>query len=326
VTHHDHDHDRSPAHSDGGLGHHHHHHHGHGHGPGQAPRQIVRAIIITVIFMVIEFVGGWISNSLALISDAAHMLTDVGALFLSLFAIWLAKRPAPGKMSFGWHRVEILGALLSGLLIWVIAGFLVYEAVLRLQAPPEVQGLTVLVVAAIGLAANLLSMRMLHSSQHENMNVRAAYLHMIADALGSVGAVVAGAVLWLTDWRPIDPIITVLFSGLMLVSSWSLVKEALAVLMESTPSHLDQDQVQRDLESLAGVQEVHDLHIWTVSSGRLALSVHIIAREAQDVVLSKANDVLKLRYNIVHTTIQIEHPDKFNSERCYDCAPAAAKR
>ncbi len=314
-AHHDHDHDHSHGHG-----------HGHDHGPA-SPRAIVKAIGITATFMIVEFVGGWWANSLALISDAAHMLTDVGALLLSLFAIWVSRRPVSSTMSFGWHRAEILGALASGLIIWALAGFIVYEAVQRLQNPPEVQGLTVLVIAAVGLAANLVSMRLLHSSKHENMNVRAAYLHMLADTLGSVGAVVAGGVLWLTGWRPIDPIITLLFAGLMLVSSWSLVKEALAVLMESTPSHLDPAKVHAELAGLTGVRECHDLHIWSVSSGRLALSVHLITEgKGSGDVLAAANSLLQEKYGIIHTTIQIENPEEFKSERCYDCAPQPARQ
>jgi cobalt-zinc-cadmium efflux system protein len=308
----------------GGHGHGHEHHHDddHGHSRDKSPSAIVKAIIITAIFMVVEFFGGWWANSLALVSDAAHMLTDIGALLLSLFAIWVAKRPASSSMSFGWHRAEILGALVSGLLIWALAGFIIYEAVQRLQDPPGVQGLMVFVVATFGLAANLASMRLLHSSKHENMNVRAAYLHLLADTMGSVGAVVAGLVLWLTGWRPIDPIITLLFAGLMLVSSWSLVKEALAVLMESTPSHLDPLQVKTELTSISGVRECHDLHIWSVSSGRLALSVHLITTgSAAGDVLGAANRLLQEKYGILHTTIQIENPDQFQSERCYDCVP-----
>lgn len=270
--------------------------------------------------MVIEFVGGWFSNSLALISDAAHMLTDIGAMLLSLFALWIARRPVTLSMSFGYHRAEILGALSSGLLIWLISGVLIYEAVVRMQAPPEVRAPVVFVVAVIGLIANLFSMRILHSAKKENLNIRAAYLHLLADALGSVGAIVAGAVLWLTGWRPIDPIITILFAVLMLVSSWSLVKEAIEVLMESTPSHIDPEQIQKELQALPTVREAHDLHIWSVSSGRLALSVHLIS-DASEALLVAANELLENHFGIVHTTIQVEHPDRFQSKRCYDCMP-----
>lgn len=303
---HHHDHDHS-------------HHHFHAH-DGEAPRSIVRAIVITFIFMGIEAVGGFIANSLALISDAGHMLTDIGALLLSLFAIWMAKRPKTATMSFGYHRAEILGALASGLLIWMISGVLIYESILRLQHPEEIQGKLVFVIATIGLLANLISMRILHEDRHKNINVRAAYLHLLSDTLGSVGAIIAGLVLWLTGWRPIDPLITLLFAALMLYSSWSLVKEAVGVLMESTPSSLDPHKVLKDLESLAGVQEVHDLHIWSVSTGRMALSVHIIATTA-DALVAQVNELLEARYGIIHTTIQVEHPDHFVSSRCYDCSP-----
>jgi cobalt-zinc-cadmium efflux system protein len=322
---HDHNHTHSGhSHDD----HDHGHDHGHGHGGhhhahsmrGKAPTVIVRAILVTFVFMIVELVGGWMSNSLALISDAAHMLTDIGAMLLSLFAIWVARRPVTLTMSFGYHRAEILGALLSGLLIWLISGVLIYEAVIRMQSPPEVQGPIVFVVAVIGLAANLFSMWMLHAAKEDNLNVRAAYLHLLSDSLGSVGAIIAGIVLWLTDWRPIDPIVTVIFAGLMLVSSWSLVKEAVGVLMESTPSHVDPTQIQKHLVEIEGVQEAHDLHIWTVSSGRLALSVHLVS-ESAEVTLKLAHELLREKFGIVHTTIQVEHPDKFQSERCYDCKP-----
>lgn len=296
------------------------HAHAHAH-PDQAPHAILRAIGITVVFMIVELVGGWYANSLALVSDAAHMLTDVGALLLSLFAIWMARRPVTLTMSFGYHRAEILGALASGLMIWFISGLLIYQAILRMSAPPEVHGPVVFVVALMGLIANLASMKILHSSKEESINVRAAYLHLLTDSLGSVSAVIAGLVLSFTTWRLIDPIVTVLFSILMLASSWSLVTEAVGVLMESAPTHLDPTQVQKDLNALTGVEESHDLHIWSVSTGKLALSVHLIATATPQTVLAEANRVLEEKYGIHHTTIQIEHPEHFRSERCYDCAP-----
>jgi cobalt-zinc-cadmium efflux system protein len=306
------------------AGHHHHHHHagdGHSHGHGHL---IGKVIWITIAFMAIEFVAGLYANSLALISDAAHMLTDVGALLLSLFAVWVSRKPSTPQMSYGYHRAEIIGALISGLLIWLIAGVLGFEAITRLSNPPEVHGPVVFVVASIGLAGNLVSMRLLHSAQGENMNVRAAYLHLFTDSLGAVSAIIAGAVLWLTGWRPIDPIVTLLFAALMLWSSWGLVREAIEVLMESTPAHVDPARVMADLTALEGVREAHDLHIWTVSSGRLALSVHLIA-EGGEAVLASANQLLEKTYSIVHTTIQVEHPDRFRSERCYDCHSASAR-
>jgi cobalt-zinc-cadmium efflux system protein len=323
-SHHDHKHDHDHDHEHG-HGHDHDHDHGHlhglgGHFSGAAPKVLIRAIIITALFMLIELVGGWYANSLALLTDGAHMLTDIAAMAFSLFAIWVSRKPVTAMMSYGYHRAEILGALASGLAIWLLSGGLVYEAILRLQNPPEVQGPIVFVVAGIGLAANLLSMKMLHGNMHENMNVRAAYLHMVTDALGSVGAVIAGVVLWLTGWRPIDPIITILAAILMLYSSWALVKEAVGILMESTPTGVNPDKIKADLQAIEGVTEVHDLHIWTVSTGRLALSVHLVAENTTQ-ALNVAHDVLKQHFGIIHTTIQIEHPKDFASDRCYDCSP-----
>jgi cobalt-zinc-cadmium efflux system protein len=315
---HTHGHDDHPSH-DHGHSHAHAHGHAHGHGHyGDSSRAITRAMAVTIFFMAIEAAGGWYSNSLALTSDAAHMLSDVGAMLLSLFAIWVSARPSTPKMSFGYHRAEILGALASGLAIWLISGFLIYGAVMRMNEPPEVKGPVVFIIAVIGLGANLFSMLLLHKTKDSNMNVRGAYLHLLSDSLGSVGAIIAGAVLWWTDWRPIDPIITLLFTGLMLVTSWSLVRDAVAVLMESSPPGVDPGQVLTDLRALTHVTDVHDLHIWTVSSGRLALSVHLIAQEPGG-LLQAAHAMLQERHKIIHTTIQIEHPDRFQSERCYDC-------
>jgi cobalt-zinc-cadmium efflux system protein len=275
---------------------------------------------VTLIFMAIELAGGYAANSLALITDGLHMGADILAMAFSLFAVWIAERPKTARMSFGYYRAEILGALASGLGIWLISGFLIFEAIVRLEHPPEVQGRTVFVIASIGLAANLLSMKMLHGSSHSNMNVKAAYLHVLSDALGSLAAIVAGAVIWITGWRPIDPLITIVAALLMLWSSWTLVAEAVNVLMESTPAGVDPESVHKELTALTGVSEVHDLHIWAVASGRLALSVHIIATAEPEQLISSANELLKEHHGIGHTTIQVEHPERFASERCYDCA------
>jgi cobalt-zinc-cadmium efflux system protein len=281
---------------------------------------------ITIAFMVIEAIGGFYANSLALLSDAAHLLTDVGALGVSLFALWVARKPSTPQMSFGYHRAEILGALASGLLIWLIAGVLIFEAILRLGAPPEVDGKVAFWIALLGFVANVACMYVLHDAREENMNVRGAYVHMFTDAIGSIGAVISGAIIWKFGWRPIDPIMTILFSALMLWGSWGLVRDAVGILMESTPGHVDADVVMTDLHSIKGVREAHDLHIWSVGTGRLALSVHLIT-EAGEAVLQAANSLLQEKYGIVHTTIQVEHPDRFKSERCYDCdSPTQVER
>jgi cobalt-zinc-cadmium efflux system protein len=309
---------------------HHHDHHSHSHEGlhfhahhathSLAPSAISKAIVITLIFMFIEMIGGWLANSLALISDGAHMLTDVGAMSLSLFALWIARRPITPTMTFGYHRAEILGALLSGLLIWLISGVLIYESIERLHSPPEVKGPIVFVVATLGLIANAVSMWTLHGAKEGNLNVKAAYLHVLSDLLGSIGAIIAGAVLWITSWNPIDPILTILFSILMLFNSWGLVKEAAGILMESAPTHLNPEQILEDLRSLESVLEVHDLHVWAVSNGRPSLSAHLISMNGEQ-VLSAAHELLRTKYGIIHSTLQIEHPEKFKSQQCYDCTP-----
>lgn len=206
--------------------------HDHTHSHETAGPALRLALLITLSFMLIEAAGGWFSNSLALLTDAAHMLTDAGALMLSLFVNWLANRPQAIPKKGDYHAVELWGALISGVAIWILAAILVYEAVLRVRSPEEVRAGVLLVVSTIGLLANLACMKILHPAQKDSINVRAAYLHMLSDLLGSVGAIIAGIVLMATGWTPIDPIITLVFSALMVYSSWSLVKEAAQVLMK----------------------------------------------------------------------------------------------
>jgi cobalt-zinc-cadmium efflux system protein len=268
--------------------------------------------------MLVQIVGGYFSNSLALLSDAGHMLTDAGGMLLSLFALWVARRPKTAWMSYGYHRAEILGALVSGLSIWALAGILVYEAISRIRSPAEVHAPLMMAVAAFGLGANLLSMKILHSHQERSLNIRGAYLHVLFDALGSVGVLIAGAVVWLTGWSAVDPMASMLLAGFMLWSSWSLIRDSVVVLMESAPANVDPDAIHRLLESVPGVREIHDLHIWSVSSGRVALSVHLISEKGEE-ALAAAHQLLQERFGIIHTTIQVEHPERFHSERCYDC-------
>lgn len=296
------------------MGHSHTHSHSHDHAHSQAGahahtrRALGIALCITVVFLVIEAVGGFLSGSLALLSDAAHLLTDVGALSLGLFSAWIASKPRSAQMTFGYQRAEILGALLSGLAIWLLAGMIIWEAIGRMGSPPEVKGPMVFGIALIGLIANLVSMRFLHPKQEHSLNVRAAYLHLWADALSSVGAVIAGAVIWTTGWSLIDPLISLFFSIVMLWNSFGLVKETVAILMEATPRGIDSQAVDRDLRALGGVLDVHDLHIWSLSTGRVALSVHLSAPYRPE-LLSSAQALLKNTYAIEHSTIQIEPPE-----------------
>lgn len=309
------------------MGHHHPHHghHGHDHGPdehhsvhgGGAIRALKLSLIVTLTFMVVEIVGGYLANSLALISDGVHMATDAAALAFSLFTIWLSKRPAKSGFTFGYQRVEILGALLSGLTVWLIAGFLIFESIERMDSPPAVRGGMVFVIATIGLIANLISVSLLHAKSKESLNVRAAYLHVLTDCLGSVAAMISGVVIWLTGWGMIDPIITCVLSALMLWSSWRLISETVGILMERMPEHLSSEKIIDALAAIPDVEEVHDLHVWTLSSGKVSLSVHLTSRSPH--VLAAANSLLLKEFGINHTTIQVEVPDN-DLAHSDDCA------
>ena len=284
----------------------------------QAPSLILIAIAITFVFMIVELVGGYWANSLALLSDAAHMVTDIGAMLLSYFAAWVAKRPRTSRMSYGYSRAEVLGALISGMLIWIVSGCLIYGASQRMNSLPDVEGPVVLVVSLVGLLANLVTMKILYSAKQDNLNVRAAYLHLLSDALGSIAAAVSGGVLWMTGWRPIDPIMTILFSGIMILSSWNLVKEAAMILMQQAPAHLDPDQIRVDLLQIAGVEEIHDLHVWSISSGQVALSAHAVSESPEhEQILVEIHRLLKEKHGVEHSTIQLER--SANSGVCTDC-------
>jgi cobalt-zinc-cadmium efflux system protein len=277
-----------------------------------------RAVVVTLSFMVVEFVGGYMANSLALMSDAAHMLTDSMALMLGLFAFWIAARPSTPQMTFGYHRAEILGALTSGLLIWFLTAILVYEAILRIAEPPQVQGGMVMVIGSIGLGVNLVVAWILHGSRSHSLNLKAAYLHVLGDLLGSVGAIASGLTIWATGWNLIDPLVTFFIAALLLYGSWHIVVEAVGVLMESAPRGVDAREVRYNLERIPSVQEVHDLHIWSVSTGVIALSVHLVSSSPSR-ALREANRLLDEQYGIHHTTLQVEHPEEFQSDRCYEC-------
>lgn len=276
------------------------------------------ALIIASIFMFVEVAGGIVASSLALISDALHLFTDVGALGLSLIVLKISHLPSTPKMSYGYLRAEILGALASALSLWALCGVLIYEAIVRLISPPEVNGPIVFVIAIIGLAANLMMMRTLHSSQEHNINVRAAYLHVLGDLLGSVGVILSGAILWLTHWNPIDPIISILFSLGIIYGSGKIIKQTISILMESTPEGIHPPAIQKDLMSIPGVREVHDLHIWSVSAKKIALSAHLIAKDTQ-IALKEAHRIIEKNHGISHMTIQVEDPAHFEPRYCYDC-------
>lgn len=260
--------------------------------------------------MFLEFFGGLFTNSLALLSDSGHMLSDAASLALSLIAMWFATRPASPNKTYGFYRFEILAALLNAIFLFIIAGFIVKEAIERLFAPPEVSSLAMMSIAFVGLAANLASAWALHrqSDINDNLNVRSAYLHIIGDALGSVGAIVAGILMYAFNWYAADPIISVLVSLLILKSAWGVLIHAVHILMEGTPVAIDCDQVRKALLSIEGVEDVHDLHIWTITSGLDSLSCHLLIKDAalSQSILQEAVTRIETRFEILHTTIQVE--------------------
>jgi cobalt-zinc-cadmium efflux system protein len=291
-----------------GLGHPHHHpHDGHDHDRGEITRRLVWVLAITATFTVAEIVGGILSNSLALLADAGHMFSDVAALGLSVFAIRLARRPPTQRRTYGYARFEILAALVNGATLLVVAGLIVVEAWERVREPVSIDGVVMLSVAGLGLMVNLVAAFVLHGHAHDNLNVRGAYLHVLGDLLGSVGTIAAGVIVLATGWTLADPIISVLIAMLILFSAWNLVREATDVLLESVPGHLVLAEIVRELESIEGLGEVHDVHVWTLTSGFVALSAHgVIDDPAEHTrILGEVRDRMA-RFGIEHVTFQIE--------------------
>src|ERR671921_383643 len=273
-----------------------------------APLSRLGAVLgLTLVFMVVEAIGGWISGSLALLADAGHMLTDAGALGLSLLSAWVALRPANDNKTFGYQRWEILAALINGAALFGIAAWVIVEAVQRIQDPQPIEAQLFLIVAAAGLLVNLLGLRMLHHSRHGSLNARGAYLHLLGDALGSAGALAAAAVIWLTGWTLADPIISIVLALLILIGAWRLLRESTDILLEGVPGHVSIPEVHRRMLGVAGVTAVHDLHVWTVTSGMVAMSGHAIVPElASHPEVLEGIRIEMARLGIAHVTIQLE--------------------
>ena len=271
-------------------------------------RRMTAALILTIIIAVVEAVGGWLTGSLALLSDAGHMWTDVSALGLALLAAWFAGRPANRKRTYGYVRLEILSALVNGVLLLAITVFIVVEALARLKHPTPVVLGPMALIATIGLGANLLAMGFLHSGH--SLNTRSAFLHVLGDALSSVGVLVGAGVMALTGWHWVDPLISIGISAVVVVGGWRLLREAVDVLLETVPPHLDVEGVEKALVCIPRVTAVHDLHIWTVGSGMVALSAHLVVDEPSacenDTILVAAKRALVERFGIDHSTLQIE--------------------
>jgi len=293
--------------------------HPHDHAAGRV-RNLKRlgfTFVLVVLYMAAEVVGGLVSNSLALLADAGHMLSDAASLALALFALWIAQKPRTPERTFGYHRTEILAALANGVTLVAIAGFIVIEAWSRFHNPEEVDGRTMMWIAVGGLAVNLAGMWILHEGRDESLNVRGAWLHVMADTLGSVQAIAAGALIWFFGWNIADPIASVLIAVLVTWSAWSLLRESVNVLMEATPKHVDAEEVRRALLGVEGVIEVHDLHIWTITSGFESLSVHaqIEGRERSE-ILHEMLTIIRERFDIDHSTVQLEERDECANAGC----------
>lgn len=272
---------------------------------------LTRALIITGIWFVIELAGGFYTNSLALIADAGHMLTDLIALGLSLLALNMATRPATPEKTYGYVRAEILASLANGIFLVLIGSYIFYEAYRRFMDPPTVRSGTMLIVAGTGLVANLVTARILYRSHGHNLNLRGAFLHVLGDTVGSAGAVIAGVLMWRWHWYLADPAVSVIVGFLVIYSSWQLVRESVEILLESAPRQLNVGEILADLESVAGVLSVHDLHVWAITSDVHALSCHVAVKRRTDAseVLATLSHMLRDKYQIQHTTIQLEMED-----------------
>lgn len=311
------------------MGHHHNHGHGHGHSHGASrgkddghghthgvidgvknERRLLLAAALTTITMLAEAVGGIVSGSLALLADAGHMLTDAAALILAWLAVRFARRPADWRRTYGFDRFEVLAAFANGLALFFISAMICYEAIERFFTPVEVVGSTMLTIAAIGLAVNVATLLILQHGGGANLNVRAALLHVMSDLLGSVAAIVAALVILQTGWTPIDPILSIVITALILRSAWLITKDAGHILLEAAPGDLDVREIQKDLEAtVPDVQSVHHVHAWSLSENRRVMTLHALT--CDDVPPERVAAAIKARlkeaFGVVHATVEVEH-------------------
>ncbi len=273
-------------------------------------RDLLIALSITILMMIVEVVGGLLSNSLALLSDAGHMFTDNLALLLSFFAMKFATRPATEKKTFGFYRLEILAALLNGIVLVLISIYIMYQAYLRMIHPQPVEGQLMLIVAIIGLVANVAGAFILFKHSHASLNIRGAYLHIVGDALSSIGVVIGGIIIIYAGWYLIDPILSIVISMIIIYGSWSLVRESVNILLESVPSHIDIDTVTAELEQVKGVREAYHIHIWAITSGVYSMSAHVLIDDQLISgcrnIIDEIRELLSKKFKILHSTIQIE--------------------
>ncbi len=292
------------------------------HGPGEqahahgvdlerkgSKRALKIVLVLTSAFLVAEVVGGLIAGSLALLADAGHMLSDSVSLGVALFAAWLAGRPGGPSRTFGYRRAEILAALFNGVTLVAISIWIFIEAGMRFSDPPEVEAGLMLAVAVGGLLVNLVAARILHGHAGESLNVSAALRHVVADILGSVGVIVAALIILGTGWEYADPVVSVAIGILILASSWTILRDSVRILLEASPTGMEVDEVGRAMAAVAGVSQVHDLHVWTITSGFLALSAHVLVDRETDCHATRreVEAMLHERFGLDHTTLQVDH-------------------
>ena len=297
-------------------------HHGHDHShavvtEGNA-RKLTIALILTSTFLVIEVIAGLITQSLALLSDAAHMFTDAAALAIALAAIQIAKRPADNKRTFGYQRFEILAALFNASMLFFVAMYILYEAYQRFTQPPEIQSLGMLIVASIGLVINLISMKILMSSATESLNMKGAYLEVLSDALGSLGVIIGAVIIYFTNWYWVDTIIAVAIGFWVLPRTWILLKQSINILLEGVPEEVDIEKLRNDLLALDGVESIHQLKVWAITSKNIHLTVHLFAPNADRKQLHyAAAEMLSHEHGIAEVTLQIEDDAEMNCQHTH---------
>lgn len=298
-------------------------HHGHDHSHAVVTegntKKLTIALGLTITFLIVEVCAGFITQSLALLSDAAHMFTDAAALAIALVAIRVAKRPADNKRTFGYQRFEILAALFNAFMLFIVAIYILYEAYQRFTHPPEIQSLGMLIVACVGLVINLISMKILMSSAEHSLNMKGAYLEVLSDALGSVGVIFGAIVIYFTGWYWIDTLIAVLIGFWVLPRTWVLLKQSINILLEGVPEEIDIEQLRQDLLTLEGVQSIHQLKVWAITSQNIHLTVHLFAPNIdQSQLYRAAHEMLSHVHGISEITLQIEEDECLAQSHAHD--------
>ncbi|MCU4412653.1 cation diffusion facilitator family transporter [Acinetobacter sp. WU_MDCI_Axc73] len=289
-------------------------HHGHDHSHAvvteENAKKLTIALSLTITFLIVEVIAGFITQSLALLSDAAHMFTDAAALAIALAAIKVAKRPADDKRTFGYQRFEILAALFNALMLFVVAVYILFEAYQRFTHPPEIQSVGMMIVATIGLIINLISMKILVSSAQDSLNVKGAYLEVLSDALGSVGVIIGAVIIYFTQWYWVDTIVAVLIGFWVLPRTWILLKQSINILLEGVPEEIDIEKLREDLLALDGVESIHQLKVWAITSKNVHLTVHLFAPQAdRNQLYRNAYEMLSHQHGISEITLQIEEDE-----------------